>query len=216
MQQIISEEQARAITGGRKPLVPIEYEVAVKALISCQTIDEAKYFSDKSDALAAWAKIYRDPQVENEARKLKLVAYRRMGELANEIQPRTRIKNSAGRCVYGPGPRSLLLERGLNRSQSEAAMRLANTPVEQFQSLVRQPSPPGPIYACNMLRPLGRDVTVVRTAISHLWSTCQKVTPSECARGYRPEDLKRLRANVIGLIEWLDAFEQALPGKTLS
>lgn len=56
MNSVITAEQAKKITGGRTPLVPVEYEAAVKSLQACATLDEAKYWSDKSDALAAWAK----------------------------------------------------------------------------------------------------------------------------------------------------------------
>ena len=88
MNSVISEEQARQITGGRKPLVPVEYERACTALAECQTIDEAKYWDNKADALAAWAKIYNNDQAGLEAKRLKLHAYRRMGEIAREIIPK--------------------------------------------------------------------------------------------------------------------------------
>lgn len=51
MKAVISSEQARQITGGRTPLVPVEFETAVKALKACTQIDEAKYWSDKASAL---------------------------------------------------------------------------------------------------------------------------------------------------------------------
>lgn len=84
MSTVITEQQARQITGGRKPLVPVEYEAACNALAQCVDLDEAKYWSDKADALAAWAKIYRDDRISAQAKRLKLKAYRRMGELAAE------------------------------------------------------------------------------------------------------------------------------------
>ena len=86
MQQVITAGEARAITKGRAPLVPVEYEEAVKALAKCREIDDAKYWSDKASALAAWAKIYHSPQVMREAKLLKLHAYRHMAELAHAIR----------------------------------------------------------------------------------------------------------------------------------
>lgn len=97
MQQVISAEQARKITGGRTPHVPVEYETAINALVACRSIDEAKYWSDKSDALAAWAKIYHSDKAAREAKALKLWAFRRMGQLAAELRPNyKRVKGISG------------------------------------------------------------------------------------------------------------------------
>lgn len=49
MQSVISAAEAKKITGGRTPLVPVEYETAITALQACVTLDETKYWSDKAD-----------------------------------------------------------------------------------------------------------------------------------------------------------------------
>lgn len=66
--------------------MPVEYEEACKALAACATIDEGKYWSDKADALAAWAKIYKSDEAAIAARRLKLQAFRRMGEIATQME----------------------------------------------------------------------------------------------------------------------------------
>jgi hypothetical protein len=51
MQQVITAKQARQITGGRTPLVPVVYEDALKALGECLSLDDAKVWDNKADAL---------------------------------------------------------------------------------------------------------------------------------------------------------------------
>jgi hypothetical protein len=150
---LISEEVARKITGGRKPLVPIQYESAVKALVECTNLDDAKIWSDKADALAAWAKIYRDDEVGIEARKLKLHAYRRMGVLAHELYPGAR-KEKDGRHVYGAphkgqighhkGPIAALQSAGLKMHQANVASAIAKIPDQKFKEISERPRPPSP------------------------------------------------------------------------
>src|ERR1700722_7297053 len=83
--------------------MPVEYVEACKALAACVTIDEAKRWADKAEALAAWAKIYRSDEASVQAARLKLHAYRRMGKLAEEIRPLRHI----GGQGYALGPPSL-------------------------------------------------------------------------------------------------------------
>ena len=147
--QVLTEKQARHITGGRKPLVPVEYEAACKALQACIDIDEAKYWADKADALAAWAKVYRDDKVGRQAKQLKLLAYRRIGELARELRPQG--SAGSGKIIDGKklrgrlkGPKSLLREHGMPSGLANAATRLSRLPKSKFDEIVNQPVPPAP------------------------------------------------------------------------
>lgn len=95
--------------------MPVVYEDACKALVACTTLDEAKYYSDKSDALAAWAKIYKSDEAAMAAKRLKLHAYRRMSELAEEIAATLSSRpKSAGKapCIVA-GCDSISVARGL-------------------------------------------------------------------------------------------------------
>src|SRR6185437_1386632 len=121
--------------------LPVEYEIACKALAACSSIDEAKTWADKSDALAAWAKIYKSDRAALEARRLKLHAYRPMGELARELRPQRRASKGRGTL---PGPRSLLLEHGLTTTQAQLVARVSNLPESEFEALVMRPIPPTP------------------------------------------------------------------------
>ena len=87
---VITKDQARKITKGRTPLVPVEYEVAIRALTECTTLDESKYWSDKSDALAAWAKIYHSDDAGRKAKLLESVTLPAYGATIRGIAPSSR------------------------------------------------------------------------------------------------------------------------------
>ena len=130
MQNLISAKKAREITGGRTPLVPVQYETAIKALTECIHLDDAKVWADKADALAAWAKIYRSKDAELKAKQLKLHAFRRMGQIAEELRPTRR----AGRNSLGAA--SLLIESGLQKHVAATVVRIARAPESQFTAAV--------------------------------------------------------------------------------
>jgi hypothetical protein len=134
LQQVITAQEARNITGGRSPLVPVEYEQALKALASCRQIDDAKYWSDKASALAAWAKIYHSPQVMREAKLLKLHAYRHMAELAHAI------RDAAGKGRI----RTILEEKGLSVTDARQIDGVGRASKEAFQKAIESPRPPSP------------------------------------------------------------------------
>lgn len=222
MQSVITEKQARQITGGRKPHVPVEYEEACRQLEACRTLDEAKYWDNKADALAAWAKIYHDNKADREARALKLWAYRRMGELAQDLQPRHMLGPCKGSA---PGPVALLESHGLSRSKATAARRLAILTTDEVAAIAATPRPPSPTHVLPKYRsplfasqgggkqafgshPLWRDTW---EHISSTMSRIVKTDAAELAASVRPDAVNRVRERLMPLIEWLDKFEQHLP-----
>src|ERR1700752_4695250 len=132
--QRVATEVARTI---RHPKVPIEYNEAVQALKQCISIDEAKYWDDKSEALAAWAKICHDKDALLQARRLKLHAYRRMGELAGELHPVTHTNK--------PGAVRALRRLGLSQGAATAARRIAQLPERQFDKMLADPIAPSSV-----------------------------------------------------------------------
>lgn len=123
---------------------PVEYENALRSLQLCQTLDDAKYWSDKSEALAAWARIFRDKRVELEAKKLRLTAYRKMGELAQQLRPKQKPLGGKG-CL--PGEIALLKDQGLSLQQANSASFLARLAKPKFTDLLNRTNPPSPITA---------------------------------------------------------------------
>lgn len=213
MQSVITQEQAKAVLGGRTPLVPVEYEQAVKALAACITLDEAKYWDNKADALAAWAKIYHSPEVDRKAKQLKLHAYRRMGQLGDEI---------AKEKWHGRGhpPRlTAMIEAGLTRSQAQNASHVARMPRRKFDAILELPRVPSPgrvrandfdsSQAWKDMMMAGGGVPV-----ASFRSFCRRRSASELACGLKPDERVKAREIVIEISEWVDEFLQALEGRT--
>jgi hypothetical protein len=201
---VITQQQARAITGGRTPLVPVEYEQAVTALQACISLDETKYWDAKADALAAWARIYRNDDAGRKAKMLKIHAYRRMGLLAQELNPRRSTAATGGRgSVPGSGPRSLLLQNGLTVAQADAARVISKLPERSFNKLLKNPV--SPTTARHQLR----DNTVwhqMQAAAMSLRSRCRANTPAQVVATLTDTEKANAKQLVTEITEWLDEF----------
>lgn len=127
-----------SVRAGTRPIVV--YEQAVRAIQECSTILEAKHWSDKSEALAAWAKIYADDRVAQEARALKLHAYRQIGRLAVLLHP----QKSNGRHGMAKGARGALIEHGFGANDANTMVRIGKIAEPKFAALVNRPRPPSP------------------------------------------------------------------------
>jgi len=200
MQPVLTKEQAKKVTKGRTPLVPVEYETAIQALTECANLNETKYWSDKADALAAWAKIYHSDEAGRKAKLLKMHAYRRMGQLAGEIRPKANKK---------PGPRALLVESGLTLTEAAAARTLSRITDKQFTAAQRAPASP---------------ITVARrfTDTEPVWGGFSRPMylarafmrdnkPLAVIRAIDPSHYDMARQMAIEVSEWLDELEQKLP-----
>lgn len=222
MNTVISEKQARQITGGRTPLVPIEYEQACADLEKCINLDEAKYWSDKADALAAWALIYRDDKAGVTARRVKLKAYDRMGALARELQPTKHLGGRRGGST--PGPAKLLHDHGLKSDQAAAALAISRAPRDKFNKALDDAI--GIHRARTLFRGHGRLSGRPVSSDAWVWLTDQngggpnlhqaraamRNRPArDVAAEINPGEAKVARALVTWIVEWLDEFEQYLP-----
>lgn len=192
--------------------LPVIYEQAIKALIACQTLDEALYWDNKADALAAWAKIYHNDQAAREARALKLHAYRRMGQLAAEIQPGGPLP--APRSGKSAGPLRALIEHGMKRGQATAARRLATSPRSEVDAAINSSHPPSPsrFLATASGGRGSQNYKLFLSGSAHGFrSFCRKYAAAEFAAGMTADEAARLREFAIELSDWLDTFEQHLP-----
>lgn len=125
--------------------MPVQYETAIRALEACMSLDETKVWTNAADMLATWARVYRSREAEVAAKRLRLYAYRRMGELASELRPSGRANVQKGRkgCTGKlPGASSLLQEHGLTIAEARAANFIARLPYEQFQRILKRPRSP--------------------------------------------------------------------------
>lgn len=207
MQQVISSDQAKRITRGRMPLVPVEYETACRSLAECLTIDEARYWSDKADALAAWAKIYHSNETLRKAKQLKMHAFRRMGILAGEIKPRT----SLGRHGNAPGPVSELMKTGLSKNSATASRRLASMTQKDFDKMLEKPKAPSSIVQDLWL---GNEdwAAFVKTAMSFR-AALKRATPESVAAACKQSQrhTETARGLITDISDWLDELDRRLP-----
>jgi hypothetical protein len=217
MQQVITQSQARAVLNGRAPLIPVEYETACKALAECITLDEAKYWDNKADALAAWAKIYHSTDAERKAKQLKLHAFRRMGEISRELRPVSKPKCSPGpngqnRFLGGtPGPVSMMRESGLTKHQAVQANLLAKMPEKEFSALVTSAKVPSPASVQRFKIRGGAELEAIRLPIYGLFAQCRKQNAADAAAMVPKGGAKAMRDRALVIIEWLDEFERRLP-----
>lgn len=207
MQRALTIKQARQITGGRVPHVPVEYETAVTALQACIDLDEGKYWADKADMLAAWAKMYRNDDAGRKARMLKLHAYRRMGQLAAELNPR-RAKTGEGvgkGSVPGSGPRSLMLAHGLTVAEVGAARALARIPQRQFDQILRNPVSPTTIRSRLYQT---TEWHYMQASLMSVRSRCRVDTPAQVVDTMSEVECANAREMVREIVEWFDEFDQ--------
>lgn len=184
----------------------IVYEQAIRAVQACRTIDEARYWDNKSDALAAWAKIYADDRVLREARALKLRAWRRIGEIATEIRP----KLSRGRLGMR-GPNSLLIEEyGFQETRAREIVRIAQMPEKDFVSVAESERPPSPTYLVGHLlrpNPLWADVS---HRMQVFLSKARKTDPAAVAATLDEKQADKAWALCAEIRKWIDEFEKSL------
>lgn len=215
MQAVISAEQAKKITGGRTPLVPVEYETACRALAECSTLDEAKYWDNAADALAAWAKIHHKDQAGLEAKRLKLHAYRRMGELAEQLRP-TLLGSRKGcetRTGSEPGSRSLLKEHGCSEHVSRSMIAFGRMEKDKFDEIVHSPTPPTPTRLLKDIWNKDREAWgKFRDAGGPVQfrSFCRANSAKDLAASLADDEINKARVVVLECLEWLDEFEQHL------
>ena len=78
----------------------VRYEAALAAMAAARTADEVKDISNKAAAMAAYARMAKDPQLEIDATEIRARATRRIGEMMAE-QRETIGLNEGGRPKTG-------------------------------------------------------------------------------------------------------------------
>jgi hypothetical protein len=213
MQHVISAKQAREITGGRLPHMPVHYENAVRELSLCISLDDAKEWSDKADALAAWAKIYHSDEADRKAKQLKLHAFRRMGEIAGELRPMIR----KGIIRGTGGPVSLLRDNGLSRHKAVTARTLSLMSKGSFEGLLNSDTVPSPNcvkltnHYKNHSKSWVKIMSGTATSLATFRVTCRGNNAKEIAHGFNNDEVKGVKDAIVEVMEWLDKLDQFLP-----
>lgn len=210
MQKVITIKQARQITGGRKPLVPVVYEEAVRALGACLSLDDAKEWDNKADALAAWAKIYRDGEVQRQAKSLKLHAYRRMGELAAVLRTQHHKKERTGQFAGSSGgARAVLRAHGLSAAGAIAAMALAKMPKARYDALLTRPLAPTTLISNLAAESHSQTWCRLSNGTSSYLAAIRKYPAREAVSQMVDDEVVTLTRRIQEVADWCDAFLQA-------
>jgi hypothetical protein len=129
--------------GKGAPRLPKNYVHAVAAVRECARIDEAKAWADKMEALRCYAVQRDDPALRSYALKIKLRAYRRMGQIFDEIQEGHRARDKRGDGSSPPLTRTQAANAaGLTRWERRAALRLAHVDDADFTAAVDENDDP--------------------------------------------------------------------------
>lgn len=184
---------------------PSNYEAARAALASCVHLDEVKDWHDKSVAIAAYAKQAKDQTLLHQARRIRLRAIARMGELLMEYQPGAERMNAGAAA-------------GLPENRTREAVGVAKCPTPVREEMIEQTPPPGPEQLVLAgLRHAGIVPRVPRylgpSAVMQLDSTLNELlcgTAAEQLDGLDPKDAPRLRDKVRQATERLDEIQQIL------
>jgi hypothetical protein len=190
-----------AVLKQNAPRLPVQYDVAVRALVECQSIDDAKEWDNKADALAAWAKIYKDNEVSIQAKRLKLHAYRRMYQLANEIQPKK---------FGSKGPWSLFQEHGFSKSAANRISRIGRLAQAQFDAVVTSENPPSPTRLVVVNLSKNPEWRLCQTALSHARNVINKMDRYRMAKKLSINEAKYARQLVDDLMLWCEEFKNEI------
>lgn len=208
MQQVITSKRAKEITGGRKPLEIVPYELAVKALRECLEFDDVKYWDNLADAYTAWGKIHHSEEVIRLARALKLKAAQRLGELAIKLRPRKSLGQGKGTT---PGAVSLLVEQGMTKSQATLATRFARNP-KVVDMAAKSSNPPTPGTLNTLMGQNQWTLFRYRSGWGSFINHCHKSDARNTAKLVREAmDVDKVKQDAMFIYEWLDEFIQHLP-----
>ena len=175
-----------------------------------EVVDTMKW-ANLADAYATVAKIQKDETAMRLSKAIKLHAYRRMGEIAQELRPMKHKGN------YGAtkGPHSALREAGLGRNEATAAVVLGRTPREKFDEIASRPNPPSPLVFMMKENRAGSDayknLVCNGFGLQSFRSFTRKYHAPALARQLSASEAEKVKSMFVGCVEWLDALEQALP-----
>lgn len=194
-------------TGNRavaqRPNIPVCYETACKALAECLSIDEAKLWNDRAEALAAWAKIYHDNDATRKAKALRLHAFRRMGKISEDLA-----KGRESTSPTAPGARFILRNHGLNNNDADSCIRLARARAATFNQAVNAKRPPAPGSFAKKVRDTDlTDMAVtLKRAFVEAVPFCKGNSAKSVFSALSSHDLEKMNERLTVVYEWLDEF----------
>lgn len=202
--------------------LPIRYDAAVKAVAACESLDECKDWADRAAALASYYRQSKDIAMEESARRIRLRAKRRVGELLLQLKgaaprgARGRIK-AGGRTQRTAAARAV----GLSETQTRNVVRIARIPAATAEAAIEATPPPteaqllliaptDPKFNGNTFCGSPTYTKLVREqnglAMFSYW--CQKNPASELSQALNGEERSRCLKHVAEIRRWIGDFIQ--------
>jgi hypothetical protein len=132
------------VIGADTARLPENYLAAIAALETCASIDQAKEWANRMEALGSYARQAKDHWLRTYALRIKARAMRRVGELLQEIPGGQGARD--GKRQDGSVPpltrTSAAIDAGLTERERRTALRLANVRAEDFRAAIESDNPP--------------------------------------------------------------------------
>ena len=201
--------------------LPATYQSAKTALTDCAEIDECKNWSDKAMALAAYARMADDDELQNMCRRIQSRAVRRCGELLKQHSaPGRRTDIQPSEVDHGRSQHEAARAAGMSEHQELTAVRVANIPEDEFEEAVESDNPP----TVTALAQQGKASRAKDEPLSKSWTppdgfkeatgflntlrdfaaACQDHKAEAVANGVMPQEIAGARANASTIRTWLD------------
>lgn len=124
----------------------LRYEEACRAVAAAVSVDEAKDFRDKGEAMRAYAKQAKNKQLEMQAAEIRIRAERRIGELMAAQRDAGMLNRGASAGGEKESPRGsytdprdkapTLAEAGIDKHLADRARKFAAIPEREFNDIV--------------------------------------------------------------------------------
>lgn len=114
----------------------VHYEAACREIALANSIDEAKDWADKAEALRAYARQAHNTEMEVQVAEIKLRALRRMGELSKALEKAQQGGAGGGAKIppLGSSKTQQLADAGISTSAAHRAEQIADIPADEFES----------------------------------------------------------------------------------
>ncbi len=125
--------------------LPQNYVEAKRAIAECERLDECADWADKAAAIASYARQADDLELEICARRIRLRAFRRCGELLKTFDARGGDRGKPVSALdFARHSRAVVArDAGLSEHKARAAVNIANIPAADFEAAVESNRPPG-------------------------------------------------------------------------
>jgi len=210
----------------RDAKLPEKYEAAKIAIRECSRLDECKEWTDRSAALASYARQSEDKELEKTAMRIRARACRRCGELLKEIEKaQGGDRKSKGRQV--PFDRKQAAKKaGLSPDKAKQSIRVANVHEEDFEEQLESDDPPTltdlakqgrkksaqkPIYErLGITKKAFQAGMYFRGALRDMAQECKKYDPKNIAEGSTARDRPLMKKQVSIILTHLNKLKKLL------